>query len=298
MDTIYEQGIEFDKIQFMEKQRERLEGIKHANTLYNHVINEGCFVEKIDEEHKLYTKMIRMPITGIWSKIKKLVKNDSVTEEETIKEISAEYTRDNGREKIAELKINQDNQLQVYEHDNVRKDCYGYKAAKTPLGKNCIIKLYIPEGAKVAFNNTETKLRTNKCTPVIIAPYTSEDQVVEFSGIDDFIEEAYSCVRATGFKYQVGIDIEIKDFDPHMDDVCVPGIHFHYNLEECFEWHRVNAIEIHNTEDLEEADILTYGLHKKYKPEGEGYYQAQEELVELIEGQEVPELGYQKIKEI
>ena len=86
----------------------------------------------------------------------------------------------------------------------------GYK--KSDEGK--IITLEIPIGAKV-FSINNSKRRTNKC------------KVIDMQG-----ETELCSMRDASFKYHVGDEIDIIDFDENYNVECGEGIHFFLTGEE------------------------------------------------------------------
>ena len=86
----------------------------------------------------------------------------------------------------------------------------GYKKS----GECKIITLEIPIGAKV-FSINNYKRRTNKC------------KVIDMQG-----ETELSSYYDTDFKYHVGDEIEIEDFDENYNVECGEGIHFFLTREE------------------------------------------------------------------
>ena len=86
----------------------------------------------------------------------------------------------------------------------------GYK--KSNEGK--IITLEIPIGAKV-FSINNYKRRTSKC------------KVINMQGKTEL-----SSIHDTNFKYHVGDEIEIKDFDDRYNVECSTGIHFFLTRKE------------------------------------------------------------------
>ncbi|CAH6420442.1 Hypothetical protein UVM_LOCUS150 [uncultured virus] len=157
----------------------------------------------------------------------------------------------------------------------------GYKAAKTLDGKPCIVKLWIPEDSLVAASRDGSmyhKMRASKAVPQAIWTY---DWIYEFAGsemmsagdsasyFDPVISssstastssvpavrnkliqyreprsEARAFIHASDFRYKVGEAIEIPDFRPDLNEVCVPGIHFHAAQEEAFNWHGVKKLTL------------------------------------------------------
>ena len=83
---------------------------------------------------------------------------------------------------------------------------------KSDEGK--IITLKTPIGAKI-FSINNKKRRTNKC------------KVIDMQG-----ETELSSWYDTNFKYHVGDEIEIKDFDENYNVECSTGIHFFLTREE------------------------------------------------------------------
>ncbi len=86
----------------------------------------------------------------------------------------------------------------------------GYKKS----GECKIITLEIPIGAKV-FSINNYKRRTNKC------------KVIDMQG-----ETELSSYYDTSFKYHVGDEIEIEDFDDNYNVECGEGIHFFLTRDE------------------------------------------------------------------
>lgn len=54
--------------------------------------------------------------------------------------------------------------------------------------------------------------------------------------VDEEITEAYSCVHTDQFLYKTGEQVIVTDFDPNINKVCAPGIHFHDNESDVFQW--------------------------------------------------------------
>ena len=86
----------------------------------------------------------------------------------------------------------------------------GYKKS----GEGKIITLEIPIGAKI-FSINNSKRRTNKC------------KVIDIQG-----ETELCSIRNASFKYHVGDEIEIADFDERYNVECGSGIHFFLTREE------------------------------------------------------------------
>lgn len=55
---------------------------------------------------------------------------------------------------------------------------------------------------------------------------------------------AYSIVSPKTIEYKVGSTIQVHDFDPHLDAVCTPGIHFHRELEEAYKWFEYMYVDV------------------------------------------------------
>ena len=90
----------------------------------------------------------------------------------------------------------------------------GYKKSD----EDKIITLEIPIGSKV-FSINNNKRRTNKC------------KVIDMQG-----ETELSSMYDASFKYHVGDEIEIKDFDENYNVECGAGIHFFLTREEAEEF--------------------------------------------------------------
>jgi hypothetical protein len=90
----------------------------------------------------------------------------------------------------------------------------GYKKSN----EDKIITLEIPVGAKI-FSINNYKRRTNKCN------------VIDMQG-----ETELSSCYDTNFKYHVGDEIDITDFDERYNVECCGGIHFFLTREEAEEY--------------------------------------------------------------
>lgn len=103
----------------------------------------------------------------------------------------------------------------------------GYKLAKTINNElEVIIKLGIYRNAKVATTcESNAKIRTNHCKVLQINIVNKVDDNWVYG---KKIRKAKSSVFASksNFIYTVGDDITINDFDPNLEEVCKPGIHF------------------------------------------------------------------------
>lgn len=133
---------------------------------------------------------------------------------------------------------------------------YGYKVGKTADGKCCIIQLQIPEDARIAIELGEDKLRTDKAKVLSIWSYEYvgdfwKDIEINTEGNIKYLDahqEAYSCVYdQKQIKYITGQICIDESFDPSLESVCVPGIHF------C--WLRATALEYHGIYNVIESDL-------------------------------------------
>lgn len=172
----------------------------------------------------------------------------------------------------------------------------GYKAAKTTDGGMCIITLFIPADAKVAWHrdpkySDQDKFRASKIIPIKIERvyyngnkyYMASElekpecpicydkisnirtipcnhkacvncannlkgrvakgnifacwicrqaitEIVNIPSVSDVNSEelntAYSCVHVDEFEYRLNEEITIKEFDPNLNQLCKPGIHY------------------------------------------------------------------------
>lgn len=133
---------------------------------------------------------------------------------------------------------------------------YGYKVGKTGAGECCLIKLLIPEDARVALEFGEDKMRADKVQVLSIWTYEYvgnywEDVESNAEGNIKYLEPvrcAYSCVYdQKQIQYNVNEVCLDPNFDPNMERVCVPGIHF------C--WLRATALEYHGMYNLVESEL-------------------------------------------
>lgn len=149
--------------------------------------------------------------------------------------------------------------------EQTEKDVYIYKAALTRGDMPCIIKLIVPEDAKIAIAQEESKVRVSKAIVIAIVPFTRKfikmigkilpidaevDINVEFPVVYeeivyDFetkIQSAYSMVHKDALIYREGEEISVPDFDGDLEKVCVPGIHGYFTQYEALSWHGIPTI--------------------------------------------------------
>ena len=50
------------------------------------------------------------------------------------------------------------------------------------------------------------------------------------------LEEAYSCVHTNDFAYRINEEVQIVNFDADLKKVCAPGIHYHAEEKDIFQW--------------------------------------------------------------
>nr|QBK89913.1 MAG: hypothetical protein LCPAC101_01960 [Pithovirus LCPAC101] len=222
------------------------------------------------------------------STIKK-IKVDGVDE---ITEVEYKRTPSLNGDGEMDMKINEKNQLklktkysQLWEGGS-----YGYKAVVSIDGVECIAKLFIPEGVRVASNPSIKdgsikmrsecavvvaiwKLQTNTESKTPEPPSDDSKNTQVKYVLDELVTEGYSCVHQTdgGFTYTVGSVAIAKDFDPNLSSICVPGIHFVATSQEALFYHGINDVKIENIEGYAEAenilidDNITNKLFKKYE---------------------------------
>lgn len=160
------------------------------------------------------------------------------------------YDKDNNVKKSiytthnTEIEFNNDGSTKIKKSNTVKNSkyaLYGYKRAKTLKGSKCIVKLGIPQDARFTKSHSEdSKMRTDKCTVLAIGTIcTNKDKFTYYTFNE---KEAISCVHASGFKYIIGDNIKIDNFDPDLSVVCVPGIHFFLHQQDALHYANVYNI--------------------------------------------------------
>jgi hypothetical protein len=166
------------------------------------------------------------------------VTSTSKVNSRTGKIISVRVTSDDG----FDGDIDENNKLKVLT-DQFTPDgfVYGFKVAKTMKGEPCIVKLMIPRGARVACHVNDTKIRCDKAWVVGVFKfeYDEDTQTVTYGKMISvarsfYYKEKVSDGNAPEFLYRVGDMIEVKDFEPDLGRVCVPGIHFFFSQKQLF----------------------------------------------------------------
>lgn len=157
---------------------------------------------------------------------------------QTGKIISVRVTTDDG----FDGDIDENNKLKVL-NDKFTPDgfVYGFKVAKTMKGELCIVKLMIPRGAKIACNVNDSKLRVDKAWVVGVFKFNYDEltRTVKYGEMINVARSFYYAEKVVNsyqpeFLYRVGDLIEVKDFDPDLGHVCVPGIHFFFSQKQLF----------------------------------------------------------------
>ncbi|QKF93718.1 zinc finger RING/FYVE/PHD-type protein [Fadolivirus algeromassiliense] len=242
---------------------------------------------------------------NVGSAVKNIIATKSETKKENINSIDQHNYDDNGQQ-INSKFINESNRLTIkaLSEKEMKEGRIGYKAARTHDNKMCIIKLFLPKDAKVAWDQHKDKYRTNKaiilsikkvyyekkhhyyikdfnlddCGICLDAPAThiahpcrhklcgscwaelinasKNKNCPSCRGLIDKVEEvpigklpekcdideneeileAYSCVHTDQFVYRKNEQITIDNFDGNLKKVCAPGIHFHDNEKDVFQW--------------------------------------------------------------
>lgn len=170
------------------------------------------------------------------------------------------YQRINSQNDL-EININSKNELKLKTASKKlnRKKTYGYKAVKTADGDLAIAKLFIPENAQVAYSPSAhelVKMRSNIAIPISIYRFHHNKDIIKYL---DEVNCGYSCVYTDAMlKYSVGELITVADFDPSLEHVCVPGIHFTATQEEAFQFHGLENVtkeKIFGYDKLQNKDI-------------------------------------------
>lgn len=133
--------------------------------------------------------------SGVSAKLRGITASKVETNDTRVKNIN-NYQYKHGHEE-SNLEIDEHNYLLVKSIDKkeLEKGRFGYKAARTNDNKMCIVKLFIPEDAQVAWNHQPTygqdfgKFRTNKANVLWIKPVIYKNNTFYF--VDDF--ETYEC---------------------------------------------------------------------------------------------------------
>jgi Family of unknown function (DUF5758)/MORN repeat variant len=104
-------------------------------------------------------------------------------------------------------------------------DPYVYKA-----GENSIITLEIKgkttENRDWVYDPLHAKFRTNKAIVIDIENFKTGHQMKEDVSNHD-----------CGFVYRVGEDVEVKNYDRDINEVCAPGIHYFKTKETAESWY-------------------------------------------------------------
>jgi len=77
--------------------------------------------------------------------------------------------------------------------------------------------------------------QTIKNGSLMAIPVQSVDVVADIAS-DTNVSTAYSCVHVSGFEYRLNEEITINNFDPDLDKLCKPGIHYCDTVAKVFEY--------------------------------------------------------------
>lgn len=165
---------------------------------------------------------------------------------------------------FVEMKVNNQNELHLKTKYSKlwREGTYGYKAVKALDGTPCIAKLLIPEGIRVASDpSAKSALKMRAEAAIVVAiwmlHHDEKGKHVKYY-LSEPVSEAYSCVHKTRgeFVYTLGSFVLADNFNPSLDAVCVPGIHYTVTQEEALAYHNLYHIKPKNVEGYEEAEKL------------------------------------------
>lgn len=170
---------------------------------------------------------------GKLRKIRRFYKKD------TVKKRVISY-HDPKTDNMLDAEIDDQNRLKIYETIEGRErllSCgMGYKLAVTRDEHRdyCVVVLQIPEMSKVAAgDNYCTKLRTDLAVVLSIHKLIINEDSISID--EEKIPSARSCITKLDGKrlvYHSGRQVVAKEFDPSLEKVCVPGIHFFLTIED------------------------------------------------------------------
>ena len=133
------------------------------------------------------------------------------------------------------------------------KHCrFGWKAGMTFCGMPCIIKLYIPQSAKLVRCSDKTvpgKYRTDKLEVLAIYPLVFDHENRNIN-ILEMIDSATSLVNPTNtIIYKINTPIYESQLDLNQNKDCAPGLHFHFSIHEALQWFEEMLIYHNMTKD-------------------------------------------------
>ena len=146
-------------------------------------------------------------------------------------------------DKNTKLFEKENNQVKL---DNLRikkyNNKYGWKYVINEYGEKRIIKLFIPDDAKVVYPvgldyyETFDKKRASYAIVVDIYEYTEYDE--NLNSVSDNEKFAYSCVYDKKLKYTIGSPVYPDSFDESENNTCGNGIHFFSDLSDLINYCR------------------------------------------------------------
>lgn len=229
---------------------------------------------------------------GFFDKIKKAVIN--VVNNDTNQ---LEKTKEYDYKKIVNQNINADKITPILDtkekEENIHFIQIGYKAAKTPDRKPCIVKLGIYKDAKIIYSSKFNKCRANKVRVLDIIHVeekdrefftsendnpqelvTSKDKHHELVTSKDKHRElvtskdkpsvkpmklkiALSFIHKENqsFTYNLYEDIVIENFDMDSKNDCGSGIHYHVDIQEVYKWFKHTPDDLYKAIDTDEIVV-------------------------------------------
>jgi len=203
----------------------------HSYYLYSNCIHENfsnnylfCSLLTISDNTKL---MDTYPVFEMYKSVIQLLNYNYIESEDRNKGKGAEHLniRFSCSDIIVDLGSNA--RAQLVNGVQLKEDLIGYKKIrcvkpdkdweKYKSGANVIAVIRIPKGA-VVFGNGYSKCRTNKAEVIKIEGYNENYKY--YSLYDD------------NFKYEIGKQMEIENFDYNHTKECASGIHFFLTKEE------------------------------------------------------------------
>ena len=277
--------------------------------IQNNINKETLFTDdnkfKFEFSYTYYPNNSILTCGNSSSTAKNIIATQSENETENINSIDQHNFNVDGQQKNSKF-IDESNRLVVkaLSQSEINAGRIGYKAAKTIDGKMCIIKLFLPKDAKIAWDQYKDKYRTNKvivlsikkvyyekkhyfymkdfnldecpicldalathmaypcrhklcgtCWKALIETSNNKNchycksQVDKVEDVpinklpnncdineNEEILEAYSCVHTDQFMYKKDEQLIINDFDGNLTKTCAPGIHYHDNEKDVFQW--------------------------------------------------------------
>lgn len=147
------------------------------------------------------------------------------------------------------------------------KHCrFGWKAAMTFDGLPCIVKVYIPNSAKLVRCSDKTvpgKYRTDQMEVIAIYPIIIDHQN-KIIYTDRTVDASISLVNPSSSVLYLQNDlVKINDLNIDQNKDCASGLHFHFSIYEALQW--FEEILVYQEKNKEETYLL--GDEPKFIPD-------------------------------